>query len=285
MSRIHLNRDRQSLGQFTPEEVAEGLRSGRFLPTDLAWREGMETWQPLSTFTDLPEPDEVQSPTLAPGTPISEIAKAPLSPAWERTEGTLPGRAFETIRDVLGSPQNAFAGMPLTGGFSRPLAFLLVVGTLCSIVAIVYRVVFQQMMPHQEMPAHITPGVMVSIYVGLAILMPFFITLGSFLSGGLMHLSLMLVGASPKSFEATYRVVCYVNGATSVMLLLPFCGGLIQGVWNIYALTIGFREVHGTTTGKAVVAVLLPMAVCCGLVFATLAAGGAFAAFSSQVGK
>jgi hypothetical protein len=82
MSRIHLNRDRQSLGQFTPEEVAEGLRSGRFLPTDLAWREGMETWQPLSTVTDLPEPDEVQSPTLAPGTPISEIAKAPLSPAW-----------------------------------------------------------------------------------------------------------------------------------------------------------------------------------------------------------
>jgi hypothetical protein len=265
MSRIHLNRDRQSLGQFTPEEVAEGLRSGRFLPTDLAWREGMETWQPLSTFTDLPEPGEIEPPTLAPGTPLSEIEKAPLSPAWERTEGGVVGRAIETVREVLLSTQTAFAGMPVTGGFTRPLLFLILLGTICGLVSLGYSFAFEQMGPKSEAVRQINPAFMPVLYGIVAVCMPLFILIGSFISGGLMHLSLMLVGGKSKSFEATYRVVCYVSGATYVLLLLPFCGGLIQLVWNIYALTIGFREVHGTTTGKALLAVLLPILVCCGL--------------------
>ena len=55
MNRIHIARNRQSLGQFSPEEVAEGLASGKFLATDLGWREPMEQWMPLSEFTDLPQ--------------------------------------------------------------------------------------------------------------------------------------------------------------------------------------------------------------------------------------
>jgi hypothetical protein len=265
MSRIHLNRDRQSLGQFTPEEVAEGLRSGRFLPTDLAWREGMETWQPLSTFTDLPEPGEIEPPTLAPGTPLSEIEKAPLSPAWERAEGGVIDRAIETVREVLLSTQTAFAGMPVIGGFTRPLTFLILLGTVCGLVSLGYSFAFEQMGPKSEAARQINPAFMPVLYGIIAVCMPLFILIGSFISSGLMHLSLMLVGGSSKPFEATYRVVCYVSGATYVLLLLPFCGGLIQLVWNIYALTIGFREVHGTTTGKALLAVLLPIFVCCGL--------------------
>jgi hypothetical protein len=265
MSRIHLNRDRQNLGQFTPEEVAEGLLSGRFLPTDLAWREGMDTWQPLSTFTDLPEPGEIEPPTLAPGTPLSELPKAPLSPAWERTEGGMVGRAVETVREVLLSMQTAFAGMPVTGGFTRPLTFLILLGTVCGLVSLGYSFAFEALSAKSDAARQMSPAVQAAFYAGFAVLMPLFILIGSFISSGLMHVSLMLVGAQPKSFEATYRVICYANGATYVLLLLPFCGWMVQLVWNICALTVGFREVHGTTTGKALTAVLLPMVLCCGL--------------------
>jgi hypothetical protein len=37
---IHLNRGATSLGIFSEEEIREGLRSGRFVPGDLGWREG-----------------------------------------------------------------------------------------------------------------------------------------------------------------------------------------------------------------------------------------------------
>ncbi len=47
---IHLARQSSQLGVFSAEEVAQGLASGRFLPTDLAWRSGMPTWTALSEW-------------------------------------------------------------------------------------------------------------------------------------------------------------------------------------------------------------------------------------------
>lgn len=59
MAMIHINRNRENIGKFNDQDVANGLKSGRFLPTDLAWREPMASWEPLSAFTDLPPPGEV----------------------------------------------------------------------------------------------------------------------------------------------------------------------------------------------------------------------------------
>ena len=50
---IHVNRGATSLGVFSEEEIREGLRTGRFAPSDIGWREGMATWQPLSQFPEL----------------------------------------------------------------------------------------------------------------------------------------------------------------------------------------------------------------------------------------
>lgn len=71
MGMIFVNRDRRSLGQFTEQEVSNGLNSGELLPDDLAWQEGMETWAPLSTFTQLPPPAVISlkrdfPPVIAP---------------------------------------------------------------------------------------------------------------------------------------------------------------------------------------------------------------------------
>ncbi len=51
---IHVNRGTTTLGVFSDQEVREGLSAGRFAPTDIGWREGMATWQPLSQFPACP---------------------------------------------------------------------------------------------------------------------------------------------------------------------------------------------------------------------------------------
>jgi hypothetical protein len=48
MATIHLTRDGTNMGAFPIEELREGLRTGRFLPTDMAWEAGMPDWRPLS---------------------------------------------------------------------------------------------------------------------------------------------------------------------------------------------------------------------------------------------
>src|SRR5437867_10026149 len=79
MAMIHVNRGATSLGAFSDEEVREGLRIGRFVPTDIGWREGMASWQPLSQFTELG--------AAAPGAPPAQISTATTSEAAAQRSG------------------------------------------------------------------------------------------------------------------------------------------------------------------------------------------------------
>jgi hypothetical protein len=76
MAMIHINRDRENIGKFNDQDVADGLKSGRFLPTDLAWREPMTSWEPLSTFTDLPPPEQNAEQNTEPNPEASAIPTA-----------------------------------------------------------------------------------------------------------------------------------------------------------------------------------------------------------------
>jgi hypothetical protein len=46
--------------------------------------------------------------------------------------------------------------------------------------------------------------------------------------------------------------------------MVPICGGLICGVWALVCNCIGLARAHETDTGRAVLAVFLPLIVCCG---------------------
>src|SRR5213078_2488710 len=63
MAMIHVNRGTTSLGVFSEQEIREGLSAGRFAATDIGWREGMVTWQPLSQF---PEFGGAAAPAVPP---------------------------------------------------------------------------------------------------------------------------------------------------------------------------------------------------------------------------
>ncbi len=75
--------------------------------------------------------------------------------------------------------------------------------------------------------------------------------------------------------------MCYASVADFVQLV-PFVGGLAAMIWKIVLLVIGLSIVHKTTQGRVIVAILIPLILCCGCAFvlgATIAAliGGALA--------
>jgi hypothetical protein len=65
------------------------------------------------------------------------------------------------------------------------------------------------------------------------------------------------VGTTNSGFGATFRVASYTS-VTSLVTWIPLIGGLL-GLYGIYLAVVGIREMHGTTTGKAVVVVLFPV--------------------------
>src|ERR1700757_1932049 len=112
MAMIHVNRAGTSLGTFSEEEVREGLRSGRFLGTDLAWREGMPSWQALSQFTEFAAaaPPPGPGPAPRPSAPAVQLPTGPRSGLpWEHRNvlGFFPG-FFRTVVMVLTKPAEAF---------------------------------------------------------------------------------------------------------------------------------------------------------------------------------
>src|SRR4029079_559569 len=86
MAMIHVNRGTTSLGVFSEQEVREGLRTGRFAPTDIGWREGMATWQPLSQFPELAEGTPAAPPPQTGAISVSEPAAARSGLPWERRQ-------------------------------------------------------------------------------------------------------------------------------------------------------------------------------------------------------
>ena len=60
-------------------------------------------------------------------------------------------------------------------------------------------------------------------------------------------------------------------------------GGLIGVVWGIVLQVIGLATLHKTSQGKAALAVLIPIVLCCVCVAAVIAIAGAslFAALSN----
>ena len=80
---IHVNRGTTSLGVFSEQEVREGLSAGRFAPTDIGWREGMATWQPLSQFPEFGGVAAPAVPPVQPGAvPMSSVAKTEPLAIW-----------------------------------------------------------------------------------------------------------------------------------------------------------------------------------------------------------
>jgi hypothetical protein len=86
MATIHVNRSGNNLGTFSEEDVRAGLRSGRFLPTDLGWREGMPQWQPLSTFSEFASDIPAGVVPSAPSPPQPPGVYVAPSPPSGRTE-------------------------------------------------------------------------------------------------------------------------------------------------------------------------------------------------------
>jgi hypothetical protein len=285
--KIHLNRGGQSLGQFTPDELRAGFRDGKFAGTDLAWRDGMPMWKPLSEVIDELAPDaSAGSESAAPALPVA--AGIP----WERRGeiGFFPG-LFETIRAVLLEPSKAFSAMPLTGGLGAPLFFFVLVGSIGGLAGFVYQAVLNSINPSATPQDQAMMAMLGSTAVigGSIMIMPILLAAVAFVTSALIHLALMVIGGANRPFEATFRVVCYSGGATAVLQLLPVCGAFAATIWNFILMVIGISAVHKIGTGRAAVAVLLPTLVCCGLllaaVFALIAAAGGVTVLLEQAAQ
>jgi hypothetical protein len=266
MAMIHVNRGATSLGAFPEEEVREGLRTGRFASSDLGWREGMPAWKPLSQFSEFAAAAPTAPPPQIGATSTSETAATRSGLPWEhRQERGFANAFIETLAMVLTKPDQAFRTMKTEGGLAEPLIYALIGGCVGGIVSLLLSLGLQSMglFAGQRDTFAALAGIGVGS-IALIVLVPVFIVIVLFIGAAIVHLCLMIVGGANKSFETTFRVLAFSHGSTGPLQIIPVCGGLIAGVWALIVNCIGLARAHETSTGRATLAVLLPVIVCCG---------------------
>ena len=159
---------------------------------------------------------------------------------------------FQTIKDILFSPTFFFRSMSTQGGLQTPLLFGVIMGTIGGLFPLLWNFLFSAKM------SGFVDRFSSTMMIGYALLLPLFVAIGIFIIGGVLHLCLMLVGGNRKGFEATFRVVAYTQ-ATQLFGIIPIVGGFIASIYALVLHIIGLREAHEITTGRAALAVFIPV--------------------------
>ncbi len=170
---------------------------------------------------------------------------------WEEREsyGTL-NAYFATATKSLLHPTEFFSRLPKDAGYLNPILF----GVMTIVLSVVFAFIWSSLLR--------SGGGLFVFLIGIP-----FIVLGSFIVipiaffvwSGILHLCLLLVRGANEGYQATFRVVSY-SSVPSLFNAVPIVGS-IASLWSIVLTVIGLREVHKTSTGKSVVAVLIPVMV------------------------
>ncbi|MFA5794596.1 MAG: YIP1 family protein [Candidatus Brocadiia bacterium] len=200
---------------------------------------------------------------LRPPESQPQASTQPKQLMWD-DEGPFFTKIINTWKMTMFSPIKFFSAVKLTG-MGKPLIYALIFGVTGSIL----NAVWQLLMTKLNIPMfgnqlkflelfNISP----EIYsAAMIVLSPILIIMSLFIWGGILHLSLMILGGTKNGFEATFRSLCY-SYSPFILCLLPICGVIVAGIWMIVLVIIGLRETHQSPTWKAVVGYFMPIVLC-----------------------
>lgn len=171
---------------------------------------------------------------------------------WEDrgSYGTL-NAFFQTATKCLLTPTAFFSRLPRQGGFLNPVLF----GVMSIVVSFVLAYIWYSLLGRGG-------AGLIGLVIGLI-----FVVLGAFIIipiallvwSGILHLCLLMVGGANAGYQGTFRVVSY-SSVTSLFNAIPVVG-TVASLWGIVLTVIGLREIHNTSTGKSVAALLIPLGV------------------------
>ncbi len=210
---------------------------------------------------------------------------------WERraTLG-MAGGLIEALKLFVTSPSEAFSQTFKKGDYGSPLLFAIIVGWIGITIGQIWQTLMGasilSMMPadfrgYVPFVAGSAGGFLISV-----IFAPVYIIIGLFIWSAILHLCLIIVGGLEKSvagFEGSFRVVSYATVA-QLANLIPVLGGFICFVWTLVLAVIGLQKLHETPQGKAVMAVLIPIVLCCACfgILMVIAGAGIMTMFAHQ---
>ena len=205
-----------------------------------------------------------------PNEPVRETSEA--SNGGSSTEFNLsePINSFvATVRAIALVPVAFYSGMSRRGDYLSPLAFSLICFEILALAGGVVGFIGALIDPSTGFFGAL------GSFLLLVLLTPVVGTVLLFFSAAIYHLVVyLLVKPSASGFETTFRILAYSSvaiiplAAVALVAWIPLVGPVLNIVVSLaatgYALflaVVGIREAHETTTGKAILVMVIPTAV------------------------
>lgn len=181
------------------------------------------------------------------------------------------GSFASTVRGVLLEPVGFFRGIERRGSAKNPVVFAVVcfvLSLLIEAIALAFYAVAIGEAPGGplgplgaagQLPdsGSVGVGTFLVLLLLLVLFSPVIALLGLYIGAALVHVLVWIfVRPGNAGFEATFRVYAYAT-VTALVSWVPLVGW-IASLYGLYLTLIGLRELHSTTTGKAVAVMVIP---------------------------
>jgi hypothetical protein len=167
----------------------------------------------------------------------------------------------DVLRCVVLHPVVFFAGIPRREGLRNPFLFALIGIVIGAVLNAVVGLVGVQS-SFQSYEGLLGPlGLSSQSFAGFVASIVFLVVIGIVslvVAAAIYQLVVgLLLRRGNAGFRATFRVVAYTAGVTNLVGWIPILGLLVI-LYGLYLQIVGLREVHETTTGKAILVLVIP---------------------------
>jgi hypothetical protein len=183
---------------------------------------------------------------------------------FESGEGFI-GAFLKTTREALFSPVRFFKKVAGGEGYWTPLIYAMILG----IIGFGGTILWQWFFFSHWFPVGRISGLSTTIYFIITVALPVIVAFTLLIESWVTHVCLMIVGGNKGGFQVTFRAIAY-SFSGYLFGIIPFIGSPLGGIYVLVLTIIGVREGHDISTGKAVLAIFLPVIIAVGL--GTLAA-------------
>lgn len=203
------------------------------------------------------------------GVEVVQPEPPPCGPAWE-TDGYSFRSWWQTVVGVWRSPWDGFfKTMSTDGGYTKPLMFSWITTALV-ILAMWPMVLFVtgQMLDNftkLELFPVLTYSRLLTWWTMFCFIGVMLHPLYLYICAALAHVFLVLCGGANRGFQATFSVVCYIQGATVPLNLVPNVGPLVLWISDLVLTVVGLYQVHRTTLPRVIISRVIAMFLlsCC----------------------
>lgn len=174
------------------------------------------------------------------------------------------GSFLSVTREVLLSPARFFPAIRRGGSLRGPVLYTVICAAFLVPLAGSYDVGLLALRGNLTEFSVLggIAGLRGALLAGLLLLVfsPLLALLGIYIGSAFSQILVRIfVGRDNAGYYATFRVGGYVS-AVALLTWVPVLG-LLAGLWGTWVHAVGLRELHGTTTARALVVALIPFAV------------------------